>query len=106
MGASPYPVNGFGAGALHDAADNENNTAGLLMLLVGASADVNLGMTPRTRGRRWILRFTRWAVEHGAQAGLLKELAVLSGQTALMIAARAGKAAEVRALLDMAANHT
>ena len=47
--ANVHHLNDFGASALHLAANNENNTAGLLALLVGAGADVNLRAKPRTK---------------------------------------------------------
>merc|ERR1712232_1136126 len=83
---------------------NVNGTAGLVAQLVRAGADVNLRTIPRTRKWRWILRFARWASEHGTKSGLLQALAGGSGGTPLMKAARQGKVADVRQLLEVAAD--
>merc|ERR1712232_1163670 len=104
--ASLHHLDDTGASVLHSAAANSNNTAGLVAQLVRAGADVNLRQEARTRKLRWIERFARWAVEHGAKGGLLQKLAMWGGLTPLMCAARNGKVQEVRQLLDMAADPT
>lgn len=104
--ANLYHLTDNGCSVLHEAASNQNNTAGLLALLVRAGADVNLQQTSRTRKWRWIQRFARWAVEHGAKGGLLQLLAYNDGCTPLMDATFNGKVAEVQQLLDLAADAT
>ena len=102
--ASLHFLHRGGADALLMAAINENNTTGLLMMLVGAGANVNLRQTPQARAGILIQRFARWAVEHGAKSGFLQEVAAWGGVTPLMGAAGHGKVEEVRQLLDMAAD--
>jgi len=104
--ANPHHLEATGSSALHNAASNQNNTAGLVVQLVQSGANVNLQQTPRTRKWRWIQRFARWAVEHGAKGGMLQRFAVVGGVTPLTLAAREGKVAEVQQLLDMAADPT
>merc|ERR1739848_363991 len=68
--------------------------------------DVNLQVIPCTKKLRWLVLFARWAVEHDVKGALLQELAAMGGVTPLMNAARRGKVAEVRALLNMKADPT
>merc|ERR1712046_184878 len=94
----------MGASVLHYLASNENRTPDVLMQLLSDGVDMNARVTPQTKMWYWIFRLARWSTYFGTENSLLLELAELHGCTPLIIAARYGKVAEVREMLDMAAD--
>jgi len=97
--------NYFGMGMLHSLCFNNNSVPHIVKFLFDTNIDVNMTMQPSTDEWRARYMSSQSAIRDGNLDGeVTRELARWEGSTALMLAARHGKVAEVCALVEARAD--